>query len=226
MAAVSAGKRKALIRAALRVQSYARKSIKKKGDARRPLAMQVRIGELYNLNRPYPLGEIYRSRGGLTPRELATVTARFMESASKRNLGSQPGTPPHTHVPPSHALGFRNNIFFGFDALRGSVVVGPRALGYDPFIGALHEYGGVREMVLYSLVSRGRPVPVYQWFSVFARPRPSMWRHSGVTKRAVFPARPFMRPALDRAVAAGDLARAFSRVVTASGSSTAALAPR
>jgi hypothetical protein len=226
MAAVSAGKRKALVKAALKVRTYAKKSIQKKGNAKRPLRMQVKIAELFNLTRPYSISELYKRREALTRRELAVVTSRFMEAAGKRQSGSPPGTPPYTHVPSSHQLGFRTNIYFGYDAARGSVVVGPRALGNDPLIGALHEHGGTRELVLYALMAKGRPVPVYEWFSTYAKPRPRMWKSAGVTKLAKFPPRPFMRPALEKAVAAGDLAKAFSRVVTSRGSSGASMSVR
>ncbi len=228
MMAVDRATRVALARGALKVQSYAKKSIQKRGKARPPLAIQKRIAalSLYNDARPYPLEKLYKQRDSLTRSQRRAVTQRLLEVALKRQSGSPPGTPPFTHVPSSHMLGFRRNIYWGFDVSRRSVVVGPLPKGNDPYLPALHEHGGTRTLHGYERIGKQgqQAVPgLVVWFSEFARPASRLWGPTGDERRVEFPRRPFMRPALAKAIVRKDLVGAFRNVIRRSGSATVAM---
>lgn len=92
---------------------------------------------------------------------------------------SKPGEPPNRHSNPL----LHRFTFYAFDPASRSVVVGPSRLGRSTAPEVL-EYGG-------SAVSE---TPVFD-------PKKKTWRRA--RRRVYVPARPFMRPALARAIAAG-----------------------
>jgi len=101
----------------------------------------------------------------------AKAIARWYEELMAQPA-SPPGKPPFTHT------GFmRENIAYAYDRAAQSVVVGP---WMSPWLGQLHEFGGTRRVRLTKHpVRRGQEVKY---------------------KTARYPARPFMRPALETAM--------------------------
>jgi len=92
---------------------------------------------------------------------------RMQTSMTRAKTVSQPGKPPH-----AHAGNLRDLIWFAFDAPRRSVVIGPLAFR-DGIVPKLLEEGGVVVARL-----KGR------WGKDY-------------TKRMVYRARPFAKPAFD-----------------------------
>ena len=96
----------------------------------------------------------------------AFVRRTARQSIRKRKKASQPGKPPSSHV----GL-LKKFIFFGFDVVRRSVVIGPARLTQKGRGEAPHllEYGGATKIA-----------------------------HRGKRKRAKVRARPFMGPAFEK----------------------------
>ena len=115
-----------------------------------------------------------RSKTDKATRRVLSKFGAFVRQTAKRSIrkrkkASQPGKPPSSHI----GL-LKKFIFFGFDTVRRSVVIGPMRLsqkgrGEAP---SVLEYGG--------------PVTM--------RPR----RREGKRKRAHIRPRPFMGPAMDK----------------------------
>ena len=229
--AMERGKHRALMKIGGKIRDYAVKSIKKRGKARPPLKLQRDLAELSIYENADPnnyLSVLHRHRDTLTRSQARAVTKRMLEIALKRQDGSPPGTPPYTHVDPGHMLGFRRNIYFAYDVGRRSVVIGPQAKGNQPLLPALHEWGGAQTLLGYERLGRkAQPLPpqlkVVVWFSSWARPNKRRWLATGDRRRVHYPARPFMRPALRKAIATGDIGRAFERCAVPLGTSAAVL---
>jgi hypothetical protein len=190
----------ALMRVGGRIRDYAVHSIRQVGLARRPLRIQV-------MNPGIPAGQL----ASIPNLRQSTRRALIQRAWEIRNRPpSPPGTPPHTHVPFSHMLGFRRNLLYGYDRVRHVVVVGPAARGDSPTLPGLHEFGGRRLEQLFAWQLRyPRTLPIVRWFPRDQAPYSNQWVPTGVTRRHVYPPRPFMAPALHRAIVRGDLARAF-----------------
>jgi hypothetical protein len=125
---------------------------------------------------------------------------------------SAPGTPPHTHVPYGHMLGFRRNLWNFYDPVTHSAVVGPSQKG--KMLPYLHEFGGSQMLERWDYVPqfpRAYNNPIVWRLPVGQQPRnTAKWAHSGRSpKRFTYPARPFMQPALRKAISRGDLAKPF-----------------
>lgn len=190
-----------LTRSSMRVKDYARRSIRKMGLARPPLRIMTQ-------NPGVPLATL-RNRPGTTQRTRDNIATRVREIRTRPP--SAPGTPPHTHVPHGHMLGFRRNLYNFYDWMSHSAVVGPSKKGrMIPF---LHEFGGTQ--TLRQWVYRPRFDGAYNTPIVWNMPtgqRPanaSRWDVANRTRVVRYPERPYMYPALLRAIARGDLARAF-----------------
>jgi hypothetical protein len=134
----------------------------------------------------------------------ALVRKRAQRSMRYRNKPSAPGQPPSAHkskqlaalkrmkrAKHNGAL-LRELLFYGYDTAAGSVVVGP--LGFKGSDAPkLHEFGG-------SKAGGGRTI----WIKAGRKPKGGVER-DGLTKVTLngsvrYPARPFMRPALDAVV--------------------------
>lgn len=194
----------ALTRASLKVKDYARKSIKKRGRARIPMKLRRTTGDGI-------LGEL-RAIGLLGPKVRASVLREIQNPPA-----SPAGTPPFTHTPheghQASYLGFRRNLWNFYDPQTRSAVVGPSAKGRNlPF---LHEFGGTvntQTMVWIPRLSRSMRRPIIREVGSFgelpkARGR---WNPVGPAKTRVYPARPYMRPALRKAIMNGAIAKAFA----------------
>lgn len=121
---------------------------------------------------------------------LRTRARSKIRSAGKRGAVSEPGQPPRWHVPEPNL----RTIYFAYEPLRHTVVVGPVALNQKPtrdmatgrVPGVLERGGG---LILFEREIGGK------WFS--GRPR-SKRRFTGRTRHrtVLIKARPFMAPSL------------------------------
>lgn len=146
------------------------------------------------------------SRFGAVVRRVAQTSMRYRKSASP------PGQPPSAHkskrlaamkkvgrAKHNGAL-LRELLFFAYDPRTTSVVVGP--VGFKsrggPTVPELHEYGGERQAgkgeVMLVKNPAGRDPRTGRFYSRGTQPV----RLTGKTLR--YPPRPFMRPALDKAL--------------------------
>lgn len=185
--ALSTMERKGLTKASLLIKDAARKSIKKVGEAK-------------------PKLKVMKQNPGLSMQQIAKLTGLRKSTKEALQLriqemyfpkGSPPGTPPYTHVPHSHMLGFRRNLYNGYDRMTRSAVVGPSKKGSEWTIPMLHEFGGQKTLSLYVWRPRYERYtkPIVRWFS----PRETVgsnWVPTGQQKAFRYPARPYMRPAL------------------------------
>jgi hypothetical protein len=153
-------------------------------------------------------------------------TRRGNERAGQRIIrevqspkGSPAGTPPFTHTPESghfaSYLGFRKNIWFFYDQPSHSVVVGPSKKGR--MIPYLHEFGGVLRLRTWVYIPQvktkrgGMRQPITMKLPTGQRPHnQTHWRPMSLQTVAAYPARPFMKPAMEFCVANGSIAKAFA----------------
>lgn len=196
---------KALSKASMVVKDRARRIIKKKGVARVPFKLQER----------YP-------GAGPTALHQMGVLSKRMRDTIIRELqfppASPPGTPPHTHTPYSghqaSFLGFRRNLWNYYDRQTHSGVAGPSKKGKMlPF---LHEFGGTVRLRTWVYIPQiktkggGMRKPIMMKLPTGQRPtNQTHWRPMSQQTVTVYPARPFMKPAMDFCVANGSIARAF-----------------
>lgn len=188
-AALTEMERYALSRGTLLIRRTAQKSINKVGSARPKL-------RIMRENPNIPMATLlqnpdlsWRTRKGL---QIRIRELRFPPS-------SPPGTPPYTHVPSSHMLGFRRNLYNAVDITTKSGVVGPSKKGEEWDIPRLHEFGGWKKLKMWVWKPK-RPRykrPIIKMTSMRGDPK-SNWIDTGRTEAAYYPARPFMQPALDK----------------------------
>ncbi len=181
-----------LTKASLLVRRTAAKSIKKVGSAKPKL-------KLMKANSNLTLRQIAKMPG-LRKSTRNAVELRIREVMSRP--ASPPGTPPYTHVPHSHMLGFRRNIYNGYDKITHSAVAGPSKKGSDWTIPMLHEFGGKKTLVAYAWKPRypRYTKPIVRWFTEREVPDGADWIPTGMRKSARYPARPYMKPALAKSM--------------------------
>ena len=207
-----------LSRASLLVRRNAQKSIKKMGNAKPPLAVAkanpgLTLEQLSKLpgagtdrsstardskGRFLKGSGAIRSREGLiTEADRRRVLERIREVQERPP--SVPGTPPHTHVPFEHMLGFRRNLLNSFDSSSRSGLAGPAMRG-EQNLPQLHEFGGRLVLACYVWKPKWQPYkkPIIRWMSPFTHAHPN-WIPLGKTRSVHMPPRPFMRPALEKA---------------------------
>lgn len=205
-AAMSEMDLKALHKSGSLIRDRVRRIIKKKGLSRVPFKLQER----------YP-------GAGPTALHQMGVLSKRMRGSIVRELqapkGSPAGTPPFTHTPEvghqSSALGFRKNIWYYYDRQSHSVVAGPSRKGKMlPF---LHEFGGTVRLRTWVYIPQiktkggGMRRPILMKLPTGQRPtNQTHWRPLSQQIVTVYPARPFMKPAMDHCVANGSIARAFA----------------
>jgi hypothetical protein len=204
-AAMSAMDLKALSKASMAVKDRAKRIIKKRGLARIPFKLQ----EKYPGAGPTALHQM----GVLSKRTRDTIIREL-----KPPPASPPGTPPFTHTPYSghqaSYLGFRRNLWNYYDSQTHSAVAGPSKKGRMlPF---LHEFGGVMRLRSWVFIpqiktkSGGMRRPIVMKLPTGQRPtNQTHWRPLSQQTVTVYPARPFMKPAMEFCVANGSIARAF-----------------
>lgn len=197
LAALTKMEFRALTRASLLVRRTAQKSIKKMGMAKPKLRVTAAYPDM-KLKEIVRLPTAARTGGGrVSKRDRAAAIKRIQEIKAKDP--SPAGTPPNTHVPFGHMLGFRRNLYNAYDSSTHSAVVGPSKKGRDWQIPQLHEFGGTRRLVGYVWRPRWERYtkPIVRWVS----PMTTMgddWIPLGKTKNVSYPARPYMRPALEQ----------------------------
>jgi hypothetical protein len=189
----------ALSRGSLAVRRIAQKSIKKRGAARPPTKIETLNGEV-------PLSRL-ADMPGLPPRTRGALIRKLREI--KTRPPSAAGTPPHTHVASSHMLGFRRNLYNAFDSDTQSAVIGPMPKGDFPRIPQLHEYGGNRTLQGWMYQSANMRVPLVRFLPEGETPNSPLWKRMKQRKNSRYPARPFMNPALRKAIQTGKIAAAF-----------------
>lgn len=199
----------ALTKASMRVKDYAKRSIKPKGLAWPPLNVMK--------DNPGVALRVLAALPNIHPKQRAALLKRIVEIKTKP--ASPAGTPPFTHVPYGHMLGFKRNLWNFYDAQTASAVVGPSRKG--KMLPYLHEFGGTQmlEAWLWKPKYRLREGKAYvKYLGVGDRPRdPSKWIAVRAKKQARYPARPFMHPAMMKAIAKGDIAKAFQGKFRAAG---------
>lgn len=207
---------KGLTRSSLLVRRTAQKSIIKMGLAKPPLrVMQQNPGMSLAAMAALPSASSYRAdlrrdsrgrflkgsgkkqfvSGVITERDRAKVIERLREI--KTRPPSAPGSPPHTHVPFGHMLGFRRNLYNAYDKGSHSAVVGPSKKGAAWTIPQLHEFGGSKTMRAWVWRPRWEPYkkPIVQWVGQGEKAGAG-WLPTSQRKTARYPARPYMAPAL------------------------------
>lgn len=177
---------KSLSKAGMLVKDAARRLIKPMGMARPKLVEQ-------RANPGMRLSDILARTTNKKRR--AIMIQRIREI--KTRPPSAPGTPPHTHVPYSHMLGFRRNLYNGYDKMTHSAVVGPSKKGAEWTIPKLHEFGGSKGLTQYVLVPKWPRYtkPIVKWVGMRDDPGEG-WVPTGESKTFRYPARPYMAPAL------------------------------
>jgi hypothetical protein len=195
----------ALTKASMKVKDFARKSIKKRGMAKlsNNASLQIASGQTLSM---------LVANGVISERVRGTIVKQIRNPPP-----SAPGTPPHTHTPyagdPASFVGFRRNLWNFYDPSSHSAVVGPSAKGRAlPF---LHEFGGtvaLRTQVWIPRYSRSMRRPIIRTVGDSGVMRPTPGWETMRTDTARYPARPYMRPALLKAVRLGHIAKAFKGV--------------
>lgn len=178
---------KGLTRSSLLVRRTAQKSIRKMGLAKpQTKAMKANPGmSLDTILRTQKLGK----------RTQASLIERIREI--KTRPPSAPRTPPHTHVPFGHMLGFRRNLYNAYDKGTHSAVVGPSKKGAAWTIPQLHEFGGSKTLRAWVWRPRWEPYkkPIVKWVGQ-GENAGAGWLPTSQRKTARYPARPYMAPAL------------------------------
>lgn len=190
MNALTKAERYGLSRSSLLVKQTAVKSIAKQGLAKPKLKVMTANPGM----RLSSIAKLTTLRG----KQRQAIIDRVREI--QRRDPSPPGTPPHTHVPSGHMLGFSRNLYNAYDKMTHSAVAGPSKKGQHWTIPGLHEYGGTRSLTAWAW----RPQypgpmrrPIIRWVLTGTNPGGG-WLPTGATKRVTYPARPFMVPALNK----------------------------
>jgi hypothetical protein len=203
--------KRALTKGSMRIKDRAKRSIKKQGMAKPAL-------KIMKDNPGLGLNDLLRL-STLKPATRRAIQQRIREIKTKPP--SAPGTPPHTHVPYGHMLGFRRNLWNVYDLQTHSAVVGPSQKGR--MLPYLHEFGG--SVTLKTWVFKPqiptksgvmRSPIIWKLPAGHAPGDQSKWQTASGSQTVKYPARPFMYPALLAAISSGDLAKAFGGAFSAS----------
>jgi len=187
----------ALYRAGSVVMQIARRSIRRMGLARPRL-------QIMQENPGVPLRTLIADPA--TPRRTRNRLRQRLNEIGARPP-SAPGTPPHTHTGI-----FRRGITYAYDQSTESVVIGQTLEGGN-WLAALHEFGGYQRMQGWAWIPR---YPRYTrgiilWQREGRSPRnTSRWAPTGLRQTMLYPERPYMLPAMERAVASGRIAQEFA----------------
>jgi hypothetical protein len=218
---ISKAKRAGLYKAGSVVMQIARRSITKKGLARPKLKVMtqnpgVRLRDLMQMK-------------GVDDKTRAKIEERIWEI--KYRPPSLAGTPPNTHLGT-----LRNSITYAYSPPTESVVVGGFMEGI-PRLVSLHEFGGTQRMAAWAWIPayNGRGYTgIIGWWPVGKKPylRRQRWQLMGSQqgesrrgggplgqwqKNFRYPARPYMRPALEKGITSGRIPKGFGNSVTMTG---------
>lgn len=156
-------------------------------------------------DRPKVRASLKKAKRKALSRAGAFVRRRARSSMRRRKGVSAPGSPPSAHSPNTHSL---KTILFAYQPQSESTIVGPVQLNQVNFtiesvtstVAGLHERGEtaiIREYRYASIEGEGEPA---NWRRVDGRrrydERPG-YRFETRRRRARYPKRPFMRPALE-----------------------------
>jgi hypothetical protein len=190
-------KAKALRKAGYKVMQTARRSIKKMGMAKPKLReMKDRPGVSLRdlLNDP----EIPEARKRVIGRRLLEIQAK---------TPSLPGTPPHTHKGV-----LRRDIVFAYDPIAESVVVGSFMRG-GAWLASLHEFGGREQMRGWAWIPKYprtyRAGIIGYWRTDRSPRNRDRWEPTNFIEMHDYPKRSYMRPAIEKCAANGDVVNSF-----------------
>lgn len=211
--AMSAMDLRALSKASMVVKDRARRIIKKRGMARLPVALMQKYpgAGITTLMQMGVLGKTWVASGREGQRIIREV---------KFPPASPPGTPPYTHTPytghQASFLGFRRNLWNFYDRATHTGVAGPSRKGR--MLPYLHEFGGSVQLKTWVYVPQiqtkrgGMRSPITMKLAAGQLPKDqSRWvpARGFEHKTTIYPARPFMKPAMLFCIANGSIARAF-----------------
>ena len=116
---------------------------------------------------------------------------------TKNRPSSPPGQPPHSHT--DHKVTTLRNILYGYDPMSGGLIVGPVGLNQKRWYNGLLQSGAVPSLHEFGGSMRFKEKQVgTKWVPVGRRkPRPGQ---PARTRQANYPARPYMKPSLIRAI--------------------------
>lgn len=184
------------------------------------------MGTSHFFDRREVMASMTKARRRVLSKAGAWVRTAARSSLRRRKKPSSPGSPPSVHADTS-ARATLKKIYFAYDPINDSVVIGPEKLNQVNFTIAgmrtsvpnVHEFGGniaIREWMFTALDERTQDVvdrypSAYNWVDTWTR-RDLRWKMTsrkrkwtlakfGVKTRvrnANYPARPFMRPALKK----------------------------
>ena len=194
---------KALVRGGLAVMQIARRSITRQGMARPEL-------KVMSENKNVSLANLVTmSDAAGNKRQANKLRERIRQIRAKD--ASPAGSPPNTH---RGNLRDRPGIVCAWDSTSESVVIGPmRVDNQMTRIAYLHEFGGSQRMRAWMWVPkyRGSYTPIVRQMPVGKRPaRSDRWAVTDTVGTFVYPRRPYMWPAIDRAISSGRIAKEFA----------------
>jgi len=186
-----------LLKVGFVVRDISHKSIKRVGAARPEL-------KVMRANPDATLKQLL-ARSDISKRSKRQIQARLAEIVRKD--ASTPPEPPHTHTGM-----LRNSIVFAYDQSSESVVVGPFMAGAE-YIAALHEHGGTQRMAAWAWIPKYPRMNkgILSWYRVGKGPRRTAnWQLTSFRRTFNYPQRPFMVPAMNKAIASGKIASQFA----------------
>jgi hypothetical protein len=188
---------KALYRGGSVVMQIARRSIEKRGMARPKLKVMTD-------NPDMSLRSLIVMTAG-NKRTQNKLRQRLLEIQTKPP--SAPGTPPHTHTGI-----FRRDIVYAYDPTSESVVIGQHMDG-GAWLASLHEFGGSEEMQGWAWIPkwpRSYRAGIIGYWRVGTHPKNvRRWEPTRFRETFRYPARPYMRPAIKRAIETRDILKQF-----------------
>lgn len=143
------------------------------------------------------LGERKAKALSLLGRDVQQKARALIGKKAKRTRPRPPGKPPKAHVEDSDSHASLRKILYHLEPARDNVIIGPVGISQKHHGGisvgtvpALHEFGGTA-VIREKRVGR-------EWRS-FGRLRPRPGQPTR-TRKATYPARPFMRPAMQHVI--------------------------
>lgn len=193
---------KALYRAGSVVMQIARRSIKRQGMAKPKLRVMQE-------NPDQSLRDLIgMSEASGNKRQENALRRRLLEIRAK--APSAPGTPPHTH---RGNLRDKPGIVYAFDPITQSVVVGQGSPSIA-WLAGLHEFGGREQMQGWAWIPRWprsyRNGIIGYWRVGREPKRGDRWVRTRFMQTFPYPERPYMRPAMRKAIDSGRIAKEFA----------------
>lgn len=205
IARIGKAKAKRLRAVGYKVMQIARRSIKKQGFAQPKLKVMTN-------NPGVSLAQLMR-RPDVKGKTRERLGERIFQI--KFRPASLPGTPPHTHTGV-----MRRDIVFAYDPTSESVVVGSFMRG-GAWLASLHEFGGSIQMQAWAFVppfNRSMNFGILNWRRVGSVPRRrERWEPTKFRQTFSYPARPYMRTAINKAISTNAIPAQFRNMFRAGG---------